>query len=274
MPLFMDRHYMEGATRHTVEKAHEQDLQIQDEYNVEIKTYWFDEERGTAFCLLDAPDKKSVQDVHGAAHGSVPHEIIEVDPNVVEAFLGTIKDPIADSAKEASIHAPKDTPYRTIMFTDLTDSTATTTRLGDSSAMHLLRVHNALTRNAIRRYHGSEVKHTGDGFMVSFISSSDAVQCAIAIQQAFADYNTEEVEEQMHVRIGMSAGEPVHEDGDLFGSTVQLAARLCDHASPDGIIVADVVRQICQDEQLSFTKLEALMPKGFDRPIQMSSVQW
>jgi len=274
MPLFMDRHYMEGANRHTVEKAHEMDLKIQDEYGVEIKTYWFDEDRGTAFCLLDAPDKESVQQVHGAAHGSIPHEIIEVDPNIVEAFLGNIKDPITDTAKGASKNAPNDSPFRTIMFTDLTDSTATTTRLGDSSAMHLLRVHNALTRNALRQFNGSEVKHTGDGFMVSFITSSEAVKCAIAIQQAFAEYNAEEFEEQLHVRIGMSAGEPVQEDGDLFGTTVQLAARLCDHAEPDGILIASNVREQCEHENFVFSDSDEIKPKGFTDPVPLSKVRW
>jgi len=272
MPIFMDRHYMEGATRHSVAKAHEMDLAIQDEHGVEIKTYWFDEERGTAFCLVDAPNREAVIHVHSASHGMVPHEIIEVDPSIVASFLGDIKDPISEEAREH--HVPGESPFRTIMFTDLTDSTATTTRLGDSTAMHLLRVHNALTRNALRLHHGREVKHTGDGFMVSFIASADAVKCAVAIQQAFAGYNEEEPDEKMHVRIGLSAGEPVQEDGDLFGSTVQLAARLCDHAQPDGIVVAQVVRDQCLDEKFDFLEMYELKPKGFDHPIQMSEVRW
>lgn len=274
MPIFMDRHYMEGATRHTVEKAHQLDLEIQDEYGVEIQTYWFDEKRGTAFCLIDAPDKDSVVHVHGAAHGSIPHEIIEVDPSIVQSFLGDIKDPISAEAQEKHAHAPQDSPFRTIMFTDLMGSTATTTRLGDNKAMFLLRVHNALTRNAIRQHLGREIKHTGDGFMVSFINAIEAVNCAISIQKAFADYNVDSPEETLHVRIGLSAGEPVHEDGDLFGSTVQLAARLCDFAEPDTILIASIVEELCLEHDLSFKPLEEVQPKGFDKPIQMSEVLW
>ncbi len=274
MPIYMDRHYIEGATRHAVEAAHQKDLEIQDEYGVQIKTYWFDEERSTSFCLLDAPDKEAVKRVHGAAHGSVPHEIIEVDPTVVEAFLGRITDPIPVKAQEDADDAFVDSAFRTIMFTDLQDSTATTTRLGDKKAMHLLRIHNALTRNALREHNGSEVKHTGDGFMVSFAPVTDAVKCAVAIQQAFAAYNEEEPEEEMHVRIGLSAGEPVHEDGDLFGATVQLAARLCGHAEPDRILTAEVVRNQCLDEEFSFSDLGEVRPKGFEHPIRLYEVKW
>jgi class 3 adenylate cyclase len=263
---------MEGATRHAVEHAHEKDLNIQDEYGVEIKTYWFDEERGHAFCLIEAPNIDAVKDVHGAAHGSIPHEIIEVDSNLVESFLGKIKDPVADGR---NINEPEtDSPFRTIMFTDLMDSTATTNRLGDKKAMHLLRIHNAFTRNAIREHRGLEVKHTGDGFMISFVSAIDAVNCAISIQQAFSAYNEEEPDEKMLVRIGLSAGEPVQEDGDLFGTTVQLAARLCGAAAPGGILTAEIVHSECPKGQFDFKYFDSSNLKGFDQSIPMYEILW
>ena len=273
MPIYMDRHYIKGATRHAVENAHQKDLEIQDHYGVNIKTYWFDEKRSTAFCLADAPSKEAVQHVHSEAHGLVPHEIIEVDLAVVETFLGRIKDNIPVKTNTAADGAYATSAFRTIMFTDLQDSTATTIRLGDTNAMHLLRIHNALTRNALREHNGSEVKHTGDGFMASFVSVSDAVKCSIAIQQAFNAYNKEAPDEQMHVRIGLSAGEPVQEDGDLFGATVQLAARLCNHAEPGKILIAQIVRDQCQDEMFSFLDLGEVRPKGFDHSVRLYEVR-
>ena len=274
MPIYMDRHYMEGATKNTVELAHEQDMIIQGKYGIDIKTYWFDEERHTAFCLIEAPDKESVVHMHGESHGSIPHEIIEVDPQVVQSFLGGITTPLpADNPRHIHTHEVE-SAFRTIMFTDLTGSTATTTRLGDKQAMHLLRIHNAMTRNELRRYKGREVKHTGDGFMVAFVSAVDAINCAIAIQQSFAAYNAEETEEQLHVRIGMSAGEPVHEDGDIFGSTVQLAARLCDIAETDGIVIGSVVREQCMNADFDLEALDDLTPKGFDKALKIYSVKY
>ena len=86
MPIYMDRHFVEGATRHAIAQAHEKDLAIQDKFHVNFITYWFDEARSTAFCLVSSPDKESVQNAHAEAHGLVPHEVIEVDPAVVDAL--------------------------------------------------------------------------------------------------------------------------------------------------------------------------------------------
>ena len=77
----------------------------------------------------------------------------------------------------------------------------------------------------------------------------------------------------MHVRIGLSAGEPVQEDGDLFGVTVQLAARLCAHAEPDHILTAQVVQEQCE-KRLPFVSLGEMTPKGFDRPVPLYEVEW
>jgi hypothetical protein len=92
MPVFMDRHYIEGATRHSVADAHHKDLAIQDKYDVKFLTYWFDDVRCTAFCLIEAPDRETIERAHNEAHSSIPNEILEVDPAVVDAFLGRIED--------------------------------------------------------------------------------------------------------------------------------------------------------------------------------------
>ncbi|HXV47218.1 MAG TPA: nickel-binding protein [Candidatus Binatia bacterium] len=240
MPVYMDRHYIEGATRHAVADAHHKDLALQEKYNVKFLTYWFDEMRSTAFCLIEAPDRETIERAHNDAHGSVPNEVLEVDPAVVDAFLGRIKDP-PPAPPEKSEQISIDSGFRAIMFTDLKDSTLMTTLYGDTKALHLLHVHNALARSALKVHQGREVKHTGDGIMASFASVADAVECAIAIQKAFAAYNQEHPDTPLYVRIGLSAGEPIEDHGDLFGKAVQLAARLCSHAEPGRILVDRVV---------------------------------
>jgi adenylate cyclase len=90
-----------------------------------------------------------------------------------------------------------------------------------------------------------KVKHTGDGFMICFGSVRQAVQCAIAILRSFDSHNKENPEAAMRLKIGLSAGEPVAEDEDLFGATVQLAARLCACAQPEQIMVASVIQELC-----------------------------
>jgi class 3 adenylate cyclase len=271
MPVFMDRHFVEGATRHAVAAAHQKDLALQDKYHVKFLTYWFDEGRCTAFCLIEAPDRKTIEHAHDEAHGLVPNEVIEVDPAVVNAFLGRIEDP-PKPAKAAE--TPIDAAFRAIMFTDLKDSTRMTSLYGDAKALHLLHIHNALTRNSLNAHRGREVKHTGDGIMASFASAPDAVQCAMAIQRAFAAYNEKNPETPLQLRIGLSAGEPIEERGDLFGKAVQLAARLCAQAEPAQILMDQVVLDQCSGEPLSFADLGEVTPKGFDQSVRVYEVQW
>ena len=270
----MDRHYIEDTTPNDVENAHQKDIEIQDKYGIKVKTYWFDEKRCTAFCLVDAPNKEAVQQAHNEAHGFVPNEIIEVDPVAVAAFLGRVKDPVPGETHGIEDNSYVDSAFRTIMFTDLKDSTAITSRLGDNKAMHLLHIHNALIRNSLKEHNGSEIKHTGDGFMVSFASVSDAVMCAVSIQKAFSVYNNEAQEEKMYVRIGMTAGEPVEEDGDLFGTTVQLASRLCTHAEPGRILITRDIYEQCKGQGFTFIDLGDVKPKGFEHSVQLYEVMW
>jgi len=272
MPVFMDRHYIEGATRHAVADAHQKDLALQDKYDVKFLTYWFDEIRSTAFCLIEAPNRETIERAHNEAHGSVPNEVLEVDPAVVDAFLGRIKDPPSVSPGNSEA-IPVDTGFRAIMFTDLKDSTLMTTLYGDAKALHLLHVHNALTRNSLNAYRGREVKHTGDGIMASFALVPDALECAIAIQKAFAAYNQDHPETPLYLRIGLSAGEPIEEHGDLFGKAVQLAARLCALAEPARILIDQLVLDQWTGKQLRLSDLGAVTLKGFDHPIRLYEVQ-
>ena len=275
MPVYMDRHYIEGATRHAVADAHQKDLALQDKYNVKFLTYWFDEMRCTAFCLIEAPNRETIERAHNEAHGSVPNEVLEVDPAVVDAFLGRIKDPPPMDTSAGKAGAISIDPgFRAIMFTDLKDSTLMTTLYGDTKALHLLHIHNALTRNALKAHHGREVKHTGDGIMASFATVPDAVGCAVAIQRSFAAYNKETPEAPLYLRIGLSAGEPIEEQGDLFGKTVQLAARLCAHAEPGRILVDQVVLDQWQGKELPFSDLGEVTPKGFDHAVRVYEVNW
>jgi hypothetical protein len=79
MALYMDvHHHIPGLTRQAIEGAHAKDLQVQGKYGVNYRQYWFDENTGQAFCLVEAPDKESANAVHREAHGLVADELIEV----------------------------------------------------------------------------------------------------------------------------------------------------------------------------------------------------
>jgi class 3 adenylate cyclase len=269
MPIFIDRHYVEGATQHALAHAHEKDLEIQDKYDVKFLTYWFDEERCTAFCLVEGPDKEAIRCAHDESHGLVPNEIIEVDPGIVETFLGRINDPMPFKSAD-SFHV--DTAFRAILFTDLQDSTEMTAMYGDARALHLLHIHNVITRNALRNHQGKEVKHTGDGIMASFKVTANAVKCAREIQHGLREHKVNHPKDPLNVRIGISAGEPIEEHGDFFGKAVQEAARLCSEAGPGEILTSQVIRDLCQEELNVFHKIGDILLKGFNEPMAVFKV--
>jgi Protein of unknown function (DUF4242) len=80
MPLYMDHHRnIEGLTTEAVAGAHQKDLETQGEYGVAYRRYWFNEDTGEVFCLVEAPDKEAAEAVHCEAHGLLADEIIEVE---------------------------------------------------------------------------------------------------------------------------------------------------------------------------------------------------
>jgi class 3 adenylate cyclase len=159
-------------------------------------------------------------------------------------------------------------------FTDLKDSTLMTSTLGDARALHLLHVSNVLTRNALRTYRGREIKHTGDGVMASFASVSDAVTCAVSVQEAVGEHNRQSPKDEVILRIGLHAGEPIEDDGDLFGTAVQLAARLCAAAGPSEILVSETIRDISSGLGLPFQDLGIIELKGFENGVRVFSIPW
>lgn len=273
MPLYMDVHNLQGATSTQVDQAHAADLKEQGKYGVKYLKYWFNPSHGKAFCLVDAPNPEAAQLVHREAHGQLAEKIIEADPELVEAFVGG-----GETSPSGAVLAPggagieRDSAIRTILFTDIVGST--NEALGDDAGIALLGVHNTIVRDALSAEDGREVKHTGDGIMASFVSAAAAVRCATRIQRALAKHREEHSEYPLKVRIGAAAGEPVERENDLFGATVQLAARLCAHAQADQILVSNVVAELCVGKALPFEDLGDVLLKGFSHPIRVQGVQW
>ena len=163
--------------------------------------------------------------------------------------------------------------FRTVLFTDVEASTALTQRLGDAKARELLREHERMVREALKAHGVSEVKTMGDGFMASFSSATKALECAIAMQRAFAERN-EAAEEPIKVRVGLNAGEPIAEEKDLFGTAVNEAARITAAAQGGEILVADVVRQLTKGKDFLFADRGETSLRGFEDPVRLFEVRW
>ncbi|MBD0285657.1 MAG: DUF4242 domain-containing protein [Flavisolibacter sp.] len=267
MPLYMDLHKgLKGIKPEEVEQLHLLDVQVQDKYNVKYHKFWVNEEEGTVFCLIEGPDKESCAACHNEAHGSIANEIIEIQLNDLKTLMG----PANTTPGGTAVHrdGKPDSAVRTFLFTDIVGSTSLTERYGDLTGMAILHKHNEIVRASIQKNNGTEVKHTGDGIMAVFISAVEAVCSAVEIQNALNECRQNSRKIPLHVRIGINAGEPVTEGSDFFGAAVQLTKRICDVASPDQILISEVVKELCMDRNFQMKELEAQTLKGFSQPVK------
>src|SRR6202040_3547708 len=216
---------------------------------------------------------EAAEQVHREAHGNLAEKIIQVEPDVADLFMGG-----SEVNTTGAVVLPgaddRDPGIRTILFTDIVGSTSLTRRIGDEAAMELLEVHDSIVRDALADLGGREIKHLGDGIMASFVSAAAAVKCASRVQREIARHGREHKDRPLDVRLGIAAGEPVEHHNDLFGCTVQLAARLCSHAQPQQILVSNVVAELCEGKALPFEDLGEVPLKGFDQPVRAHAVTW
>ena len=163
--------------------------------------------------------------------------------------------------------------FRTILFTDVEDSTGLTSHLGDSKARELLREHEQVLRASLSAYGGKEIKTMGDGFMVAFFSASSALDAAIAMQRTITEHFAER-ETSIRIRVGINAGEPIEEDNDLYGASVIRAARVMGQAQGGEILVSNVVRELVEGKEYAFSDRGEADLKGFEKPVRLFEVRW
>ena len=197
-------------------------------------------------------------------------------PETQDAFFAVLDEALAEMTGEPIpvMRDPAATNTHTILFTDMEGSTTLADQFGDAAAQEVRRAHNDIVRSALSANGGSEIKHTGDGIMASFPAASSALDCAIAIQRGVAAHKEEHPESPLAVYVGLNAGEPIAEDDDLFGTSVDLAARLVGHAQPGQIIASDVVRQLAAGKDFLFSDLGETELRGFEDPVKLWELRW
>ena len=226
-------------------------------------TYWFDHEHGRVHCLLEAPNAEAVTALHREAHGSLPNEIMEVQPEVVEAFMGRMADP------ELGDKPLSESGFRTLMVTTVANAAALANELGDEAALDAIGEHASVLAKILETHEGRRVRSVGDGFLASFASTSQAVECAIAMQR-----ETAAGDGSVHIKIGLNAGEPVAKNNDLFGTTVNLTDAICSQSNADLIVVSQVIRDLCRGKKLPFSERGDVELAGFDEPMRLFEVDW
>src|SRR6516225_4782122 len=162
----------------------------------------------------------------------------------------------------------------TIYLVDLVGSTRLATSVGPARADELMREYFGLLREAIGACDGTEFKDTGDGLFAAFSSASAGVRCAVLTQQLF-ERRYRGAEQQLHVRIGLGTGESTLRDGGWFGMPSIEAARLCDQAPADGILISPGTRLMAgRVEGAGFESVGELELKGVPEPMEAFSVVW
>ncbi|MEB8329092.1 DUF4242 domain-containing protein [Flavobacteriaceae bacterium KMM 6897] len=243
MPIYMDRHDVsETVTAEHVAKLHIEDIKIEHLYDCKGLTYWFDDQRKMAFCLIEAPNKAAIEKMHHHAHGEIPHKIIEVDSVIVESFLGRIEDP-EKAANELS-HVINDPAFRTIMNIGLKPFTLKD-NFKSSASINFQELFDSIIKT-IAEKDGNVVRKNSGAFLVSFQSVSKAMECAMQIQDRAKEFGNSNT----LVTIGLDAGVAVTEKDGIFEAAVKSAQRMSDFV--DGpIVVSTEVRSLYELENPS-----------------------
>jgi AraC-like DNA-binding protein len=259
MPIYMDIHQVPGIEAIDAAKAHQMDMQIQHQYHCKCMTYWIDEPRGVVFCLIEAPGKAVVEEMHKNSHGLIPNKIIEVSDELVENFLGRIHDPGDAVVSENGLKVFSESAFRILLITEITDPVLLRKELGIETANELLNKQNVLIRKELSLQGGREVEYAGSGFIASFSSASKAILCALEIQK-----NLPKTERKLTgFKISVHGGEPVSKGDKLFGDTIQSARRLCAVSRHDKIIVTSLIKELLARDyfQLDQNKIVASLPQ-------------
>jgi len=240
MPIFMDFHDLpDGVSAKHVAEMHQADLDIEHKYNCRGLTYWCDEKRQTAFCLIDAPNKQAVLDLHQNSHGAVPQRIIEVNDTIVESFLGRIEDP--EKSKNTSLNIINDPAFRTIMVVKIKTKTLRTSHTNTLKAA--IRGYTSSINTLTATYNGRIVKQEANTFLMSFASVTDAINCGVKIQETHNCVITPD----LVFKIGISAGIPVTKKEGFFEDTIKTSNYLSDIVKGD-FSITTAVKELYEGE--------------------------
>ncbi|MCW3111660.1 MAG: hypothetical protein JWR18_56 [Segetibacter sp.] len=138
MPIYRDAHIIPGVKAKDVAEGHSKDLIHQQEYGCKCMTYWTDEEREKVFCLIEAPDKDAVRELHKRSHGLVPNKIIEVSSKVVQSFLGRLYDPEDVESNDDRLKVFNDSSFRILLVVKIIDAILLQREVGSAKANELL----------------------------------------------------------------------------------------------------------------------------------------
>ena len=233
MPLFMDFHKDLDVTVEDIRGAHMSDMSVQSKYNVRNLQYWVNEQAGTMFCLMEAPDEESCAKMHEESHGNLACAIQEVNRALYEMIIGSI--PTTDQGIVKNDDGSIDSGYRFIMVVQLIGETI----VDESSAFRSLRIPQrpkSLIRKIIDENLGSVIENISHDNIISvFKSATKAIDCALKIQEELMEQRETDPRLNLSLKIGIAAGQPLTEHDGFYEETIR-KARYVTRFTDDGKI--------------------------------------
>jgi AraC-like DNA-binding protein len=247
MPLYIDLHRIPKITIAEAKKAHVADELIQQQYGVKYLQFWCNEQAGSLFCLVEGPDKETVEAVHRIAHGHVACAVVEVDPSYYSLIMGN--NVLIDQGLVHSRSGEVDPGYRSIMVASVRTGGK---KAATAEAQRSLAKSRGIIQEAATKDHGRPIQITGDDqLVIAFDQATQAWHCATVIHKQLTARNKKE--DKTHptcFRIGLSAGEPLSENGGLIAGALKMAKNLCHIAPENSIMTSSLFSELCGDEMV------------------------
>jgi len=236
MPIYMDRHDIpKEITSVHVAQMHQEDLKVEHLYGCKGITYWCDDKRHHAFCLIEAPNMEAIQKMHYHAHGEVPFNIIEVDEKLVESFLGRMQDPLNTSGTDMNII--DDSAFRVIM---VVETNSYFNRIEANQLSVFKQKYHSIVLKTLKRFKGHIIKQNDCSYLVSFKSISDAIFSALNIQSDIKFIIPKFDKPNRFLNIAIGSGTPVTSKDTIFEEVIVLTSRMSEVVDGEIVISNEV----------------------------------
>ena len=249
MPLFMDYHIISDIDIDAVKQGHMADKSVQDKYGVRYIQFWVNQEAGTIFCLVEAPDEESCEKVHQEAHGNIACNIVKVESGFYKLFMGESNQ--LDEGIVVGKDGELDKASRFVLAIDIFGITKAVDP-GDLKHLVIPDKPKKLIRQILPSYEGREVKNSDyDGMLCVFTQAEEAMDCAIEIQKELLKRmeSTGDLSCNLSFTMGVGGGQPVTMSNQLFDKTIRLARRLSLIAGDGKIVASNMVRKLTGIEE-------------------------
>ena len=245
MPLYMDIHFVGKISVEDTREAHLKDLAVQKKYGVTYHQYWFNEEAGTVYCLMEGPDKESCAATHREANGFTACQITEVEGGMYDLFMG--ENQKVDHGLVRQDDGNIDTGYRYVLTLDIIAITNSKASI-DFNQLKLPKKQKNIALQLIAKYNGKEVRTCGfDSIVAVFETPEKVLQCAHEIQKELLKGNGNSNPETGEVKfnMGISVGQPLTENEGFFVEAIRMSRRLCLIAGENEIITSKLFEELC-----------------------------